>query len=122
MWAIRVWQEQTPEGEEPLEWVLLTSVPTTTLEQAWERGDWYRQRWLVEGYHHCLKSSCRIEERQVQRVDGLMRWPGLLSRLSVRLLQIRAAARAGPERLALEVIEPQGFPWWPNDLVTCQRR
>ena len=51
----------------------MTSVPTPTLEQAWERVDWYRQRWLVEDYHHCLKSGCRIEERQVQSVDGLMR-------------------------------------------------
>src|SRR5262249_14169536 len=37
VWIIRVWEEQAPEGEEPLEWVLLTSVPTTTLEEAWER-------------------------------------------------------------------------------------
>ena len=48
VWVIRVWEEQAPEGEEPLEWVLLTSVPTTTLEEAWERVDWYRHRWLVE--------------------------------------------------------------------------
>src|SRR6202140_3146518 len=47
VWVIRVWQEQTPEGEDPLEWLLLTSVPTTTLEQAWERVDWYQLRWLV---------------------------------------------------------------------------
>jgi hypothetical protein len=33
VWAIRVWEEQTPDGEEPLEWLLLTSVSTTTLEQ-----------------------------------------------------------------------------------------
>ncbi len=33
VWAMRVWEEQTPAGEEPLEWILLTSVPTTTLEQ-----------------------------------------------------------------------------------------
>jgi len=48
VWVIRVWEEQAPEGEEPLEWILLTSVPTTTLEQAWEWVDWYRHRWLVE--------------------------------------------------------------------------
>jgi len=48
VWVIRVWEEQAPEGEQPLEWVLLTSVPTTTLEEAWERVDWYRHRWLVE--------------------------------------------------------------------------
>jgi hypothetical protein len=33
MWAMRVWEEQTPAGEEPLEWIPLTWVPTTTLEQ-----------------------------------------------------------------------------------------
>jgi hypothetical protein len=106
VWVIRVWEEQAPDGEEPLEWVLLTSVPTTTLEQAWERVDWYQCRWLVEDYHQCLKSGCRIEQRQLQSVDGLMRLLGLLSPLAVRLLQVRALAREDPERPAHEVIEP----------------
>jgi DDE family transposase len=73
VWVIRVWEEQARDAEEPLEWLRLPSVPTTTLEQAWERGDWYRCRWSVEDYHHCLKSGCRLEERQGPRVDGLMR-------------------------------------------------
>ncbi len=106
MWVIRVWEEQAPEGEEPLEWILLTSVPTTTLEEAWERVDWYRHRWLVEDYHQCLKSGCRIEERQLQTVEGLIRLLGLLSPLAVRLLQVRACAREDPERPASEVIDP----------------
>jgi hypothetical protein len=42
VWVIRVWEEQAPEGEEPLEWLRLPSVPTTTLEQAWERVGWCR--------------------------------------------------------------------------------
>ncbi len=103
---IRVWEKQAPEGEEPLEWVLVTSVPTTTLEQAWERVEWYRHRWLVEDYHQCLKSGCRMEERQLQTVDGLVRLLGLLSPLAVRLLQLRGYARSEPERPAHEVIEP----------------
>lgn len=99
-WVIRVWEEQAPEGEEPLEWFRLASVPTSTLEQAWERVDGYRQRWLVEDYHHCLKSGYRIEERQLQSVDGLMRLLGLLSPMAVHLLQRCAAAGAEPERPA----------------------
>ena len=106
VWVIRVWEEQAPEGEEPLEWLLLTSIPTTTLEQAWERVDWYRLRWLVEDYHQCLKSGCRIEQRQLQSVDGLMRLLGLLSPLAVRLVQVREGARQEPERPAHEVIDP----------------
>ena len=42
----------------------------------------------------------------MQSVDSLMRLLGLLSPLAVRLLQIRAASRAEPERPAREVIEP----------------
>src|SRR6266566_4904514 len=106
VWVVRVWDEQAPAGEEPLQWILVTSVPTTTLEHAWERVDWYRHRWLVEDYHQCLKSGCRIEERHLQSVAGLIRLLGLLSPLAVRLLQIRERARQDPERPAHEVVEP----------------
>jgi hypothetical protein len=105
VWAIRVWEEQTPEGQEPLEWILLTSVPTTTLEQAWERVGWYEHRWVVEDYHQCLKTGCRLEERQVQTAARLIRLLGLLSPLAVRLLQLRDLARRDPERPAREVLD-----------------
>src|SRR5260221_14145012 len=105
VWVIRVWEEQAPEGEEPLEWMRLPSVPTTTLEEAWERVDWYRHRWLVEDYHQCLKSGCRIEERQLQTVDGLIRLLILLSTLPLPLLQLRVTALEEPERPASEVID-----------------
>jgi hypothetical protein len=104
--VVRVWEEQAPEGEEQLEWILLTSVPTTTREAAWERAEWYAHRWLVEDYHQCLKSGCGMEHRQLQSVEGLMRLLGLLSPLAVRLLQVRQVARQDPERPAHEVIDP----------------
>jgi hypothetical protein len=105
VWAIRVWEKHTPEGEEPLEWILLTSLPTTTLEQAWERVEWYKHRWFVEDYHQCLKAGCRLEERQVQSAARLIRLLGLLSPLAVRLLQLRDLARRDPERPAHEVLD-----------------
>ena len=90
VWIIRVWEEQAPR-------LLATSVPTTTLEQAWERVDWYRHRWLVEDYHQCLKSGCRIEERQLQTVDGLMRRLGSVVP-SGRALAAGACLRSGRPR------------------------
>ena len=80
-----------------MEWRLLTWVPTTALEQAWERVDWYRQRWLVEDSHHCLKSGCRIEERQVQSVDGLIRRLGAVVS-ACRALVANTGLRAGGTR------------------------
>lgn len=104
LWVIRVWEDEPPADEEPLEWLLLTSVPTVTLEQAWERVAWYTCRWVVEDYHQCLKTGCRIEARQLHSVERWMRLLGLLSPVAVRLLQLRDLARAAPERLASEVV------------------
>ncbi len=109
VWVVRVWEPEPPEGVEGLEWVLLTSVPTVTVEQAWQRVDWYRARWIVEDYHQGLKTGCRIELRQLQSYEALRRLLGLLAPAAVRLLQLRTAARDAPERLASEVL--------PLDLV-----
>jgi hypothetical protein len=106
VWVVRVWEEEAPEGEEPLEWILLTTVAVTTCEQAWHRADWYRCRWTIEDYHQCLKTGGRIEERQVQSADRLMRLLGLLSPAAVRLLQLRDLSRQTPDHPAAQVIEP----------------
>lgn len=109
VWVVRVWEPEPPEGVEGLEWVLLTSVPTETLEQAWQRVAWYRARWIVEDYHQGLKTGCRVEQRQLQSYEGLRRLLGLLAPAAVRLLQLRAAARQHPDQSASEVL--------PTDLV-----
>jgi hypothetical protein len=109
VWVVRVWEPAPPDGVEGLSWVLLTSVPVQTVEQAWERVDWYRARWIVEDYHQGLKTGCRIEGRHLQSYEGLRRLLGLLSPTAVRLLQLRAAARETPEQVASEIL--------PTDLV-----
>lgn len=98
LWAVRVWEEDTPAGEEPLEWIVLTSVPTLTWEQVWERVNWYEHRWVVEDYHQGLKTGCHLEQRQMQSVDRVKRLLGFLSPLAVRLLQLRDLARREPEQ------------------------
>lgn len=109
VWVVRVWEEEAPEGEEPLEWILLTLVEVTNCEQAWQRADWYRCRWTVEDYHQCLKTGCRMQERQVQSAERLMRLLGLLSPMAVRLLQLRDLSRQSPDLPAAQVIEPEAL-------------
>lgn len=104
VWVVRVWELDPPEGVEPLEWVLLTSLPVESVEQAWERVGWYRRRWIVEDYHQGLKTGCRMEERQLASYQGLRRLLGLLAPTAVRLLHLRTLARQQPERPAEEVL------------------
>src|SRR6218665_1857896 len=46
------------DGIEPLEWLLLSSVPTPTCEQALERLAWYARRWTIESWHPALQNGC----------------------------------------------------------------
>jgi hypothetical protein len=65
LWAVWSREMDPPPGEAPLEWMLLTTVSTQTLDEAQERLRWYATRWQIEVYHRTLKSGCRIEERQL---------------------------------------------------------
>ncbi|PZW18068.1 transposase-like DNA-binding protein [Thermosporothrix hazakensis] len=105
LWVIRLWEEQPPAGEEPLEWVVQTSVQTATLQEAWERGTWYGHRWVVEDSHQCLKTGCRLQQRQLQTGKRFFRLLGLLSPVAVRLLQQRDLARSEPDRFTCEVLD-----------------
>jgi hypothetical protein len=99
-WVVRVWEPQTPQGEEPIEWVLLTTVPVTQVEEALTIASWYSLRWLIEEYYKCLKTGCAVEKRQLEEVERLRACIGVLAVVAVRLLQLKQLARVEPQRPA----------------------
>ena len=60
-----------PSPAEPLSWMLLTTVETTSFAQACERLRWYTPRWGIAVSHRTLKSGCRIENRQLATTKRL---------------------------------------------------
>jgi hypothetical protein len=106
-WVIRTWEVNAPpDVDEPLEWILITSVQVETIEDALERIQWYAHRWLTEEYHQCLKTGCAIEKRQLDHADDIRRLLGFCGPIAVRLLQIRQLARLAPEVPAVASIDP----------------
>lgn len=103
-WVVRVWEPEPPEGQEPLEWILLTSVPVESVQQAWQCVDWYTLRWTVEDFHRCLKTGCSIEKRHLLSYENLTRMLGLVGPLAVRLLLLRSCARQTPEAPATSIL------------------
>lgn len=93
-WVVCVRELDAPEGVEPLEWILLTSVPVLTADDAWQRVDWYACRWVVEDYHKGLKSGLGIEAMQLQTRDRLEPAIALLSVIGAVLLELRHLARS----------------------------
>lgn len=71
VWAVLAHEHDAPVGVKPLEWMLLTTVEVSSVEQAGERLMWYSRRWGIEVLHRTLKSGRRIEQRQLGQADRL---------------------------------------------------
>lgn len=71
LWAIVAEEENPPVDQEPIEWLLFTTIPVSTIEEAAEKIQWYTLRWQIEVYHRTLKSGCRIENRQLASAHSL---------------------------------------------------
>jgi len=72
VWAVYVREiDVPPHVKKPVEWMLVTTVKTTTFEAACERISWYACRWGIEIYHRTFKSGCKIEDRQLGNVNRI---------------------------------------------------
>lgn len=92
-----------PNGEEPVSWMLLTSEPVTTLEQAQTILRWYTYRWRVEEYHKILKSGCQVERYRLA-AEGMKSLLGFLSVIASDLLRLTYWQRTQPESPAESVL------------------
>ena len=106
VWLLRVWEPEPPPGVEPLEWVLISSLPIGTVADAHQTVDWYTCRWLCEDFHQCLKTGCAVEDSQLDDGADLQRLLGFCCPIAVRLLQLRQTARQQPDVPATAVVEP----------------
>ncbi len=110
--AILVLEEHPPEGETPLCWLLLTSLPVQTFQQAAQCVRWYQYRWLIERYHFVLKSGCRFEDLQLETAQRLERALATYCIVAWRLLWLIYQERQTPEascEVALQTYEWQAL-------------
>lgn len=61
-----------PEGEDPIDWILVTSLEALTLQQASDLIGYYLVRWEIEVFHKILKSGCTVENLQFERPERLV--------------------------------------------------
>lgn len=85
--------------QEPLHWILLTSLPCATQAQAQRVVGRYTARWWIEEYHKALKSGAGVEESQLERGDRLEPLIAVLAVVAVRLLSTKLLARSRPESM-----------------------
>ena len=96
VYAVYADEIDAPEGEEPVSWMLLTSDPVTTVEEALTILRWYGYRWRVEEFHKLLKSGCQVERYRLA-AEGMKPLLGFLCVIAADLLRLTYLKRTQPE-------------------------
>jgi hypothetical protein len=90
-----------PTGEAPIDWLLLSNHPLTTIGEIRQVILGYAQRWRIEEFHRAWKSgACRVEENQLQSVEAVKKWATILAAVAARVERIKLVSRREPERPA----------------------
>jgi len=97
LYAILAEEINPPEGVEPVYWLLLTTLPIETAEDAIEKIAWYTQRWKIERFHYILKTGCQVEELQLETFERLKNAIAIYSVIAWRLLWLTYEARENPD-------------------------
>jgi hypothetical protein len=91
--------------DEGLEWILATSLEVNSAEDALKIVQIYEQRWIIEEYHKCLKTGCRIEDAQLKTGKRLLALLGILGIVATQLLQLRDLSRQHSDKPAEQFVE-----------------
>lgn len=125
--AVLVQELSAPNEKDRLEWLLLTSEPVATAEEAVRVAHWYARRWLIEVFHSTWKSGgTNVEGLQMHSVDTLMTAAVLLAMAAIGIIQLRDALSSQlPKQPRLKLLgnpiesNPSAIPTRPcTDILT----
>jgi hypothetical protein len=102
--VVRVWEIEAPQGESPVEWLLVTTEPVATEQQILQVVDWYRARWVIEEFFKAIKTGCAYDTRQLETLEGLVNVLATFLPVAWRLLLMRTQARIAPTAKATTVL------------------
>ena len=99
-----VWAREegtTPQGEKPINWLLLTNVPADRFEAAHNIVLGYMQRWRIEEFHKTWKTgACNVEQTQLRAQPAVVLWATILAAVAIRIERLKRLARTTPDEPA----------------------
>lgn len=104
--VVRVWEPEPPEGEQAIEWKLVTREPADTPEQILTIVDYYRCRWPIEEFNKALKTGCRVQSRQLVDVAALLNVVAIFVPIAWSILHLRTLANSPHPPPASAVLRP----------------
>lgn len=85
-------------GKDRIRWILLTTAPVETFEQARAVVSGYALRWRVEDFHRTWKRGlCCVEDTQLQSRGAILKWATILAAVAARALRLANLLRTTPD-------------------------
>jgi len=85
------------EAGEPIEWILLTSLPVRNADDAFEIVGYYIQRWKIERFHFVLKSGCNVEKIQQRTYEKIKPLLLIYSIIAMYIMAVTFVGRILPD-------------------------
>jgi hypothetical protein len=104
--VVLVEERNPPAGEDPIRWLLVTTLPIDNAEQVETIIRYYCLRWQIEVFFRTLKSGCRIEYRQFEALDRVLNCLAVFSVVAWRVMYVTYLGRACPDLDCETVFEP----------------
>ena len=105
-WVVRASELNPPANEKAIEWILITTLPVTTVEQACQMVRYYSRRWMIERLHYTIKSGgCNAEKLQMDDAHSLKLAVAFYYITAWRLLYITHLAREKPQTPVTEILD-----------------
>ena len=104
--VVLVREKNPPKDDEPVEWLLLTSLPSDEIEQVRRVIQYYCVRWMIEVFFRVLKSGCRVEGRRFEHIDRLLSCLAVYLIVAWRSLFVCRLGRGCPDISCEAVFEP----------------
>lgn len=106
--VVHVIEIDPPAGHEPVDWLLYTTLPVATAEDALRVVDIYRRRWVIEEYFKALKTGCGAEALQLESAKTLRKMIAVLVPAAWKLMALRTLSRddrATPAGVVMDEVE-----------------
>lgn len=116
--VVMVREMNPPDDEEPVEWILLTTLPIDTIEEVRQIIQYYCVRWMIEVFFRTLKSGCRVEKRRFEHMDRLLPCVAVYLIVAWRTLMLCRLGRSCPDMDCEAVFEPSE---WKSVWVVIHR-
>ncbi len=103
--AVMAIEENPPDGEDPLIWVLITDLPIDSFNDVCLIIKYYLCRWEIELFFRVLKGGCKVEERQLQTTERMKKLIVLFMVLGWRVMYTMMLGRICPTMSAAALFD-----------------